>query len=359
MRAVNGDDHMRAAVRQRGGRVEVQTRPRPTPRAGEVLIEVSHCGVCGTDLHDVLDGWGAPGRIGGHEYSGRIVGIGPGVEGWAIDTPVVGGPVGGCGTCDPCASGRPSVCDNRSFSPGVTEFEGAFAEYVKLPADRLVALPDGLSVRHAALAEPLAVAMHAITVSRWRPDQQVIVFGVGPIGALIAAALMASGVRPADLTVVEPSPERQALALALGAATVIGPDMLEVPSIAEPARIVDGAVHVVFECSGHRSAMEAGLAQLRRVGTLVIVGSGMDPPHFDANRILLNELTVTGAFNYDAHGFEAALDLLASGKLPLDLLVHPVDVGLHDLRLSMEQLRAGEIRGKVLVDPKLTDGANE
>lgn len=102
--------------------------------------------------------------------------------------------------------------------------------------------------------------------------------------------------------------------------------------------------------------MEAGLAQLAKAGTLVIVGSGMEPPSFDSNRILLNELVVTGSFEYDADGFGRALDLLASGDLPTDLLLHHTDVPLAGLGPAMEDLVAGEIAGKLLVRPTDRDG---
>ena len=171
----------------------------------------------------------------------------------------------------------------------------------------------------------------------------------GPIGALTIAALRARGV--SDVTCAEPSGRRRALARAVGATATCDPADLEVPSIAEPGRAVDNAVDVVLECSGKRAAMEAGLAQLVRGGTLVLVGAGIDPPRFDPNRILLNELVVTGAFNYDAGGFEEALALLASGDLPVDELLEPEVVRLDGLLDAMVGLAEGRVAGKVLVRP--------
>ena len=178
----------------------------------------------------------------------------------------------------------------------------------------------------------------------------MLVLGAGPIGALAIAAMRTMGVD--DITCVEPNALRQDLARAVGATRVLHPDELVVPSIAEPGLVVDGAVDVVLECSGKASAMEAGLAQLVRAGTLVLVGAGIEPPRFDPNRILLNELVVTGAFNYDADGFEQALDAarrrrgsrstrsLEPGVVPLD--------GLLD---AMRDLAEGRLAGKVLVQP--------
>jgi threonine dehydrogenase-like Zn-dependent dehydrogenase len=124
-----------------------------------------------------------------------------------------------------------------------------------------------------------------------------------------------------------------------------------VPSIAEPGLVVDGAVDVVLECSGKRQAMEAGLAQLERGGTLVLVGAGIDAPRFDPNRILLNELVVTGAYEYGADGFASALALLSSGALPVDLLVEPDDVPLTGALAAMHDLADGTLAGKVLIKP--------
>jgi len=112
-------------------------------------------------------------------------------------------------------------------------------------------------------------------------------------------------------------------------------------------------VPVVFECSGKRTAMEAGLGMLQRGGRLVLVGAGIEAPRFDPNRMLLNELTVTGAFCYDPGGIDAALALLAGGELPLDVLLEPDDIGLDSLGPALARLAGGEIAGKLLVRPDL------
>ena len=227
--------------------------------------------------------------------------------------------------------------------------QGAFAAYKVSPADELLALPEGLDPRTAALAEPLAVALHAINRAGALPGQRGLVLGAGPIGALSIAALRALGV--GSVVCVEPVEIRQTLASAAGATEVRNPTELEVPSIAEPGRIVEGAVDFVLECSGKASAMEAGLAQLVRGGTLVLVGAGIEAPRFDPNRILLNELTVTGAFTYDHDGFDRALDLLTSGVLPVSALLEPDDVPLGGVLDAMRDLAGGRLAGKVLVKP--------
>jgi threonine dehydrogenase-like Zn-dependent dehydrogenase len=226
---------------------------------------------------------------------------------------------------------------------------GAFATYKRAKAHELLARPEGLGARAAALAEPIAVALHAIHQGRVERGQRVLVLGAGPIGALAIAALGSMGVD--DVACAEPNEARRALAVRVGATRVLHPGALEVPSIAEPGRVVEGAVDVVLECSGKPVAMEAGLAQLVRGGTLVLVGAGLEPPRFDPNRILLNELVVTGAFNYDPDGFEQALALLASGDLPVEDLLEPVEATLDGLLDAMRDLAEGRLAGKVLVRP--------
>ena len=339
---------MSAAILAGPGRLEVGEVPVPPLGATDVLVEVDLCGICGTDLHTVLDGWGARGSWQGHEWIGRIAALGPDVAGWSVGDVVVGGPMARCGTCPPCLAGRPSLCSARD-TPGIGLEQGAFATYKVHPAGEVLALPEGMEPRAAALAEPLAVALHGIHQAGIHPGQSALVMGAGPIGALSIAALRHMGVD--RVVCAEPGERRQALAAAVGATSVVHPSDLVVPGMAEPGLVVPDAVDAVLECSGKAAAMEAGLAQLVRGGTLVLVGAGIEPPRFDPNRILLNELVITGAFTYDLGGFDEALELLASGDLPIADLIEPDVVGLDGLLEAMRGLADGRLAGKVLVRP--------
>ena len=227
------------------------------------------------------------------------------------------------------------------------EFQGAFADFIKVPANELLRIPDGVSMRHAALAEPLAVALHGITRANVQPGERVLVTGGGPIGTLSIAALVQRGIT--DIVLSEPAEVRRELGTKLGARS-IEPEELVTPR--SPNQLVDEPFDVALECSGHAAAMEQCLGQLQRTGRLVLVGAGIKPPRFDANRILLNELMITGAFCYDGDGFERALEMLAEPGFPSDLLVEPHDVGLGGLLTAIEMLGAGEIPAKVMVSPK-------
>jgi len=349
---------MAAAVYQRAGEVTIEQRPVPEPGAGQVLVEVGLCGICGSDIHLILEGWAKPGVVEGHEWTGTIAAVGADVSSWAVGDAVVGGPSPRCGQCRRCREGKPSQCENRERS--MTDeggHDGAFADYVLVDERALLRLPEGVSARAAALAEPLAVALHGITRAQIVEGDSVMVFGAGPIGALSIAALVARGVGP--VTVIEPAEVRRDLALALGADEVLDPTDLEIFPMWEPDRISERAVHVVLECSGKKAAMEAGFNQLRRGGRLVMVGAGIDPPTFDPNRMLLNELSVCGSFVYDADGFERALEMLAGDDFPVEKLIAPDDVPIDGLVDALRDLAAGRIAAKAMVIPRRASGSSD
>lgn len=344
---------MHVAVYLRPGEVGVEQRPVPRPGPGQVLVEVDHCGVCGSDIHMMVEGWGRPGIVAGHEFSGIVRAVGSGVADWSPGEVVVGGPSPRCGRCRRCLEGKPSQCQRRGTIVDGHQ-DGAFAGFVVSDARALRRVPSGLSPRAAALAEPLAVALHGITRAGLNGDDTVMIFGAGPIGALALAALVAQG---RTATVVEPSDSRRQLAARLGAEAVVQPGELPRFERHQPEQLADDPVDVVLECSGKKAAIELGLHQLGRGGRLVLVGAGMDEPTFDPNRVLLNELEIRGSFVYDADGFERALDLLASGAVPVEVLVEQADVTLDGIPGALSGLAAGRIAGKVMVVPRLSGEA--
>ncbi len=337
---------MPAAVYVGDGRIAVEEVPCPEPGPGEVLVEIAECGICGSDLHMVLERYAKPGAILGHEWSG-IVASAPSGSVWTHGDRVVGNPAPGCGVCRPCRRGRPSVCLKRAPA-NYLGHRGAFCRYMTVSADDLIRIPDSLPTRVAALAEPTSIALHAVRVGGVNPDDRVLVTGAGPVGLLITAVLRAQGV--SDITVSEPSPVRRRQALDVGASRVVAPgSLVELPMgapVAEPFA-------VAFECSGHASALEAALGQLDYAGTLVVVGTGFVPPRFNQNRLIIFELEIVGAYNYNDDGFQPAVDLLNGGTLPLEWLIEPDDIPLSEVMDSMERLSRGEIPSKVMVRPAL------
>jgi 2-desacetyl-2-hydroxyethyl bacteriochlorophyllide A dehydrogenase len=338
---------MPAAVYVGGGRIEVEEVLRPEPGPGEVLVEIAECGICGSDLHMVLERYAKPGAILGHEWSG-IVASAPGGSGWSPGDRVVDNPAPGCGECRSCRRGRPSVCLKRAPA-SFGSYRGAFCRYKTVAADGLIRIPDSLPTRVAALTEPTAITLHALQLAGARPDDRVLVTGAGPVGLLIVAVLRAQGIT--DITVSEPSAVRRQRALEVGASRVVTPDTLKEPPMTLP---VAEPYAVVFECSGRASAAEAGFGQLDYAGTLVIVGTGFEPPRINQNRMIIFELEIIGAYNYNDDGFQPAVDLLASGTLPVESLIEPDDIPLSEVMDSMERLARGEIPGKVMVRPGLS-----
>lgn len=340
-------DAMPAAV-YRGDRViAVEELPVPGVGPGQALLEISHCGICGTDLHTLHEGWGQPGTVAGHEYSGVVVAVGPDVRDWRVGDRVVGGPRRGCGLCASCARGRTNLCASRPRA-GLDPFTGAFAAYKLVDVACLYRVPDALDLRTAALTEPVAVALHGVRKATPSATDPVLVTGGGPIGLLHVAILRSLGI---DRVVVsEPSPVRKDLAWRVGAAAVLDPEELIEPQW--PMDLVAEPFAVAFECSGHREAMEHALANLDAGGTLVLSGTGMRRPRFDPNRIILNELTVMGTVEYTPDDYEASLQMLAEGRLPSEILIEPEDQPLSRLQSVIGRLSQGEIAGKVMVVPR-------
>jgi 2-desacetyl-2-hydroxyethyl bacteriochlorophyllide A dehydrogenase len=339
---------MPAAVYVGNGEITVRDLTIPTLGPSDALVEVSHCGICGTDLHLVLEKYARPDSILGHEWAGTIAAVGDDVQGWEIGARVVQNPTLGCGECRACKRGRPSVCLRRE-PPDLLDFtHGAFCRYKVVPSARLLRVPDSLSTRAAALTEPTAIAIHTVNLSGAQPGDRVLVTGGGPVGLLTTAVLRARGID--DVTVSEPAPLRRERARAVGASRVIEPgDLPRAPMgrpVAEPYTIA-------FECSGNAAAAESAFDQLDYAGTLVFVGTGHEMPRINHNRAIVLELTIIAAFNYDIEGFAPALELLASGRLPLDALIEADDVLLDDVLATMHRLAAGELPGKVMVRPEV------
>jgi threonine dehydrogenase-like Zn-dependent dehydrogenase len=240
------------------------------------------------------------------------------------------------------------VCLRRPPS-NFLDSRGAFCRYKTVAVDNLLLIPDSLSIRAAALAEPTAIALHAVRAGDVGPDDRVLVTGGGPVGLLIVAVLRTQGVT--DITVSEPSLIRREQARAVGAARTVTPDALVDPPM---GATVTEPYAVAFECSGQASAAERALNQLDYAGSLVIVGTGFEPPRVNQNRMIIFELEIVGAYNYNAEGFGPAVALLDSGLLPLEFLIEPDDIPLDGVMSAMERLSRGEIPRKVLVRPEVS-----
>jgi threonine dehydrogenase-like Zn-dependent dehydrogenase len=335
---------MRALVCHAGGALAVEETPVPEPGPHEAILRVSHCGICGTDLHHVFGRSGRGPLVLGHEYSGVVVAVGGGVRGWEPGDRVVGGPGLGCGACARCRAGTPHLCPD---APRGGAGNGSWATHRRVDAGHLFRVPDGLDLRTAALAEPTSVALRAVRRSGARAGDRVLVTGAGSIGLLAVAILADLG---ADVVVSEPSANRRARTLAVGAHAAVEPGALPRPDL--PFDVAEEPFAAVIECSGRSDAIEHSLALLDRGGTMVLVGIGHgSPPALDTIRLTLSECTVTGSLDYSRAEFADGIALLASGRLPVEDLLEPDDVPLDRVAEVLAGLASGEIAGKVLVRP--------
>lgn len=254
------------------GNIELREIPTPTPAAAEVLIKVHTAGVCGTDVHIEKDRFAnSPPFVLGHEFSGTIELVGAEVKGLKGGDPVVSAnnPFA-CGQCDICRSGNPNLC--RAKRAMGIHSDGCFADYVKLPAELIHRIPDGVSFEQAALMEPLAVATHAVANRCGvNAGDCVVVFGVGAIGLLAAQVARAEGaghVIVAGTTKDENSRFKCAGELGLETLNVEKDDVAgRVMSLTH-----DEGAAVVVEASGSAAAVAHGLELLRRTGKMAISG---------------------------------------------------------------------------------------
>lgn len=304
-------------------RLGVRESERRAPGPGEVELAVAYTGICGTDLHilhGAMDARVTLPAVLGHEMSGVIARLGPGVTGFAIGDPVTVMPLDWCGECPACRAGNDHVCQNLNFL-GI-DSPGSMQTHWLAPARVVVPIPDGLSLEAAALAEPTAVAVHDVRRSGLEAAERAVVVGGGPIGLLIAAVAQARG---GDVLVLEPNEQRRGLAESLGFRTA-DPLRDELTALVEDWTAGAG-VPVAFEVSGAAAGLETAISSLAVRGRLVVVAIHPQPPPVNLFRIFWRELTLLGARVYRREDFEDALTLLAKGAIPADRLVtsvHPL-----------------------------------
>lgn len=297
--------------------IEIHSADPEPPKAGQVQVQVAYAGLCGTDLH-ILHGSmdrrvDLPAII-GHEMSGTIAALGADVSGWKVGDAVTVMPLSWDGTCHACLAGNQHICQNLDFI-GI-DSPGALQPLWNVPADTLVHLPDGLALDHAALVEPVAVAVHDVRRAGLESGERAVVIGAGPIGVLIATVARASG---ADVVVIEVDVARRAAAAELGFAVL---DPTSTDQVAWVEEWTDGAgADVVFEVSGAASAVLGATALAKVRGRLVVVAIHPTPREIDLQRVFWRELTIIGARVYQRQDFETAVELLSTGVIPAEQLI--------------------------------------
>lgn len=308
------------AVRSTEDGVVVAEVPTPEPAGDDVRVRVAASGICGSDVH--LVGWGALPRTLGHE-----------IAGWLDDgTPVAVEPVRRCGTCDRCVAGDTHLC-HTALTIGIS-VDGGMADEVIVGPECVVPLPTGLGVQDAALIEPVACAVHALTRARVESGMRVAVIGGGTLGIAAVAAAVDAGCEVGSVT---RHPHQAAAAEAVGG---------------QPA---EGHYDVVIEAAGTTSAFAQATDLARVRGTVAILGTYWDELTVAAMPLSLKELDVVGCLAYGHHGghreVEDAASLLARRpELSQALVTHRfgLDEAPEAFRVAADR-RAGAI--KVVLEP--------
>ncbi len=316
---------MKALLLTAPSKLELVDFPNPLPAKDEVLLRVRACGICGSDIH----GWdGSTGRrrpplIMGHEAAGEIVAVGPEVTGWAVGERVTFDSTISCGECGYCRSGHINLCDNRrvlGVAPAEYRQHGAFAEFVTLPARILYRLPAGLTFAHAAMVEPVSIAIHAVQRVKVAPTDTAVVVGSGMIGLFVVQALRWAGAK--RIIAVDLEAKRLALARELGATDTLQSDQCDVT--AEVAKLTGGqGADLAFEVVGVSPTLQLALGCLRRGGSAVLVGNLAPKTDFPLQAVVTRELTIYGTCA-SAGEYSLCLDLIARGVIRVDPMISQV-----------------------------------
>ncbi|MEO1090938.1 MAG: alcohol dehydrogenase catalytic domain-containing protein [Pseudomonadota bacterium] len=322
----------------------LETIDAAVPAAGEVQVDVAFCGICGTDLHVYLghmDARVGHHRIIGHEMSGVVAAVGEGVTGVGPGDRVAVRPLHHCGTCPTCQRGFEHICQNLKFLG--LDTDGAFQQKWSVPAHTIHHLPDGLSLSHAALVEPLAVACHDVRRGRLAVGEDVLVIGGGPIGMLIAMVAREQG---ANVTISEINTSRLAFAERLGF-TVMNPNE------GDPAKRVfeatgEKGADVVFEVSGAQAGVDLMTAAVAPRGRVVMVAIHAQQPQVNLFQFFWKEIEMLGARVYEPEDFDASLHLLGAGAIDADAMITDVR-GLEDIGDAFATLSGNPTAMKSLI----------
>jgi len=337
---------MKAALWMGTERVEVKEIERPTPGPGEALVKVAYGGICGTDLMIYLGKHPrakAP-LVMCHEFSGTIVEADG--DAIAVGTRVAINPLLTCGHCYACVHGIPHVCATLGLV-GI-DCDGGFAEYCSVPLQTICPLPDSLSLKDAALVEPLSVAVHAVRASNLKVGDLTAVLGAGPIGILVAQVARLAGAR--RVFVSEQSPKRLAIARELGFDVI---DVSKQGTVETIMEATDGVgVPVVFESAGAQATLDDAAKVARIGGQILQVGMPKTPPTVDMTMVIFHEITRTPIRVYRDEDVAQAIAIAATGKLDLTTPVTHV-LPLDELAEGMEIAHAATDACKILLTPNL------
>ena len=309
---------MRQAVMTKPGRIEFGQVDAPKPGEGEVMLQIQKIGVCGSDVHvwHGLHPYTSYPVVQGHEYSGKVVAIGPGVRGVEIGMKATAAPQQVCGKCNPCKRGDYHICDElkvRGFqAPGCAQ------DLFIVPTHRLVIFPDSLTYEQGALIEPAAVAVHSTAKAGSLEGKNVVVTGAGPIGNLVGQAAKCRGAKKVLITDLS--------TFRLEKAKEVGIDIvcnLKDQKLADVARQAfgDEGFDVAFEAVGVEGALDDAIQNIQKGGEIVVLGVFGERPRVDMSTVGDREISLIGTLMYQQCDYEQAVKWIADGSIKTTPLV--------------------------------------
>ncbi len=307
---------MKALLLREYKRLEITEFPAPEAGAGEVQIRVKACGICGSDVHgyDGHSGRRIPPLIMGHEASGVVARVGPGVSQFAPGDRVTFDSTVYCGTCRYCRRGEINLCDHRNVlgvSCGDYRRHGAFAEFISVPQHIVYKLPDGLSFEQAAMVEAVSVAVHAVNRTPIRLGDSAVVVGAGMIGQLVLQAARLAGC--GRLIVIDLEDTKLEMARRFGAEVTINATAPDLNARIQEATGGQGA-DVAFEAVGSEAPFLTAVAALKKGGALTLIGNLSPKVEMPVQQIVTREITLYGSCASRGE-YPACIDLMARGRI--------------------------------------------
>jgi L-iditol 2-dehydrogenase len=316
---------MKALLLSDYNHLEVKDLPTPTVGPDELLIQISACGICGSDVHgyDGSTGRRIPPIVMGHEAAGIVTAVGSQVDNYKPGDRVTFDSTVYCGKCEYCLKGEVNLCNQRQVigvSCGEYRRAGAFAEFLTIPARIAYQLPESFSFAEAAMLEAVSVALHGVAVSEMKPGATVLVIGAGMIGLLLLQAARAAGCSRVVVSDVDAT--RLKLASQLGADVTLhaSGDLL----IEEILRLTGGnGVELVLEAVGREETIAAGIDCARKGGTVTLVGNISPQIMLPLQKVVSRQIRLQGSCA-SAGEYPQAIELVASGKIKVDSLITAV-----------------------------------
>lgn len=335
---------MRAACLTEKERIVLQERPLPEPGPGEVRLRPVAVGVCGSDVHAFLGEhpFVHPPIVLGHEIGALVDKVGPGVDGLEAGQLVTVEPNLVCGQCYNCRTGRYNICA-RLRVIGCVGYDGAMADYLVVPAEKVIPVPAGWPVERAALVEPTAVGVHAVRQGLLRPGYDVLVLGAGIIGLVTAQAAKAMGA--SRVLIVDRIDARLERAHSLGLTETLNNERTDLRRAVRD-RFGDKGADLIFDCVGIQPTLDAAVEVARKGTRIVMVGVPAGRLSVDMALVQDRELEIVGTLMYRKEDYHTAIELMDGGaikvdslvthRFPLDHVMEAFDVAVHQKKDALK-----------------------